>query len=91
MIAGAAVVVGIYLILAFVGLFCVTTHAGHHGHVAHSSPLCSWACQANNSASLITLVAPVLPVLLFITLLDFSLREFPLPNQIRLSSRGPPR
>ncbi|MEC4674714.1 MAG: hypothetical protein VST68_11040 [Nitrospirota bacterium] len=91
MIAGTTVVVGIYLFLAFVGLFCVTAHAGHHGHVAHTSPLCSWACQANNSASLITLVTPILPILLFIALLDFSLRQVPLPDQIRLSSRGPPR
>ena len=90
MIAGAAVVVGVYLVLAFVALFCVTAHAGHGGHLTHNSPLCSWACQANNSTSLITLVTPVLPILLFITLLNFSLGNCPTLKGTRISSRGPP-
>jgi hypothetical protein len=91
MIASTTAVVGMYLLLAFVALFCVTAHAGHLGHGNHNSPLCSWACQANNSAGLITYVAPALPVLLLITLLDFSLKAVPAPKRIHLLSRGPPR
>ena len=91
MIAGATVLVGFYLIVAFVALFCVAAHAGNHGHVAHHSPMCSWACQANSSVGIITLMNPLLPLLLFISLLDFSHKEYPTQKRTQLSSRSPPR
>ena len=90
-ISGTTLVVGLYLTLAFVAMFCVTAHAGHHGHMTHSSPLCSWACQANNSSSLITLMTPAVPLLLFLSLLVFTPVVVPTPKRARVSTRAPPR
>lgn len=86
----AGIVVSIYLSLAVVAFFCATTHANHHGHENSHSPLCAWACQANNSVGLVALETPTLPILLAIYFLSF-LYSSPLPAlRIPIYSRGPP-
>ena len=92
LIAGTALLVGIYLILAFAALFCGTAHMAHEGHVPHNSALCTWACQANNAtSSLISLENLALPILLFTSLIAFSFYQFPNYKFSHLPSRSPPR
>lgn len=87
----ASVVVGLYLSIALVAFFCATTHTNHHGHQASHSSLCTWACQANNSISLISLATPILPILLAITLVEILLTSPLTPTKVFHTPRGPPR
>lgn len=55
--------IGVYLALSCLALFCSSTHAGHHKHSANHSQLCTWVCQGNNPISVTTLPSPDEPVL----------------------------
>jgi len=87
----ASVVVGLYLSLALVAFFCATSHANHHGHQASHSSLCTWACQANNSVSLISLATPILPILLAITLFELLITSPLTHTKVFHTPRGPPQ
>lgn len=87
----AGVVVSLYLSLALVAFFCATTHADHHGRQASHSSLCTWACQANNSVSLISFAIPILPILIAITILETLFTSPLTPSNVLHASRGPPR
>ena len=87
----ASVVVSIYLSLVFVAFFCATTHASQHGHKASHSSLCTWACQANNSVSLISFATPVLPILIAIVIFELLFSSPLTPTKVFHAPRGPPR
>jgi len=63
-IGTAGTLIGVYLALAFIALLCTSAHSGHHQGTNSHSNLCTWACQANHSETLISLVAPIQPILL---------------------------
>jgi len=65
-IGTASTLIGVYLALAFIALLCTSAHSGHHQGTNSHSNLCTWACQANHSGTLISLVAPIQPILLVV-------------------------
>ncbi len=87
----AGIVVSIYFSLALVAFFCATTHASHHGHQATHSSLCTWACQANNSVSLISLAIPLLAILISVVIFERGLPTSFSPTRVFHTPRGPPR
>jgi len=86
----SAFVMSIYVVLVVASLICATSHAGHHGHDSGHSPLCAWACQANNSVGVVALPIPALPIFLAIALLSLLYNQSFSAHRIRLASRGPP-
>ncbi len=87
----AGVMVSIYFSLALVAFFCATTHANHHGHQAPHSSLCTWACQANNSVSLVSLAIPLLAILISVVIFEREFSASLTPTRVFHTPRGPPR
>ncbi|MCZ6799869.1 MAG: hypothetical protein O7F12_05215 [Nitrospirae bacterium] len=82
--------VGVYLALSCMALFCSATHSSHHKHSANHSQLCTWVCQGNNPISMATLPAPDKPILMTSVAWVLPETTAPVVAQPLPPSRAPP-